>query len=147
MAIFVLAAIIPLLAFYFLTGFSWPEREATVVLGGQRIVIELAKTDQERKQGLSGRLSLEPNQGMLFLFPQKGRYSFWMKEMKFNLDFVFLDGEKIVDLVQNIPFPQKDQSTQFWRSEKEFDKVLEMNAGMIQQLGVKIGDEATSLIK
>lgn len=123
------------------------ESQSLVVIKRQKIFVEVAKTEEERRRGLSGREFLGENQGMLFLFPQKGRYSFWMKEMKFNLDFVFLDGERIVDLAMNIPFPQKDQAPQFVRSEKDFDKVLELNAGMVQQLGVKIGDEAAFLLK
>ncbi len=115
--------------------------EPYVVINGQRIYVEIADSSEERKQGLSGRESLDSDRGVLFIYPEPGSYSFWMKEMKFNLDFVFINDQKVVDLKENIPFPQEGEEPQIIKAEAEFDKVLEINQGIIKETGIKVGDD------
>lgn len=117
--------------------------EFYVVIKEQKIYVEIADSPEEKKQGLSGRESLAEDRGMFFIYPEPGNYSFWMKEMKFNLDFVFINDQKVVDLKENIPFPQEGEEPEMIETEMEFDKVLEINQGMIEKIGIKIGDEAT----
>ena len=117
--------------------------EFYVVIKEQKIYVEIADSPEEKKQGLSGRESLAEDRGMLFIYPELGNYSFWMREMKFNLDFVFINDQKVVDLKENIPFPQEGEEPEMIETEMEFDKVLEINQGMIEKIGIKIGDEAT----
>lgn len=66
--------------------------------------VEVVNTVQTRKQGLSGRSSLGAD-GMLFVFAQPAQHQFWMKDMKFPLDFVWINQGQVVDLAQNIPAP------------------------------------------
>ena len=113
----------------------------SVLIGNQRVWVEVAKSSQEARVGLSGRSSLGKDWGMLFLFPQEGRYPFWMNGMKFNLDFVFIMGEEVVDLAENIPFPKEGEQPQIVVAQKGFDRVLEINAGMIQKWKIKLGDK------
>ena len=115
--------------------------EFYVVIKEQKIYVEIADSPEEKKQGLSGRESLAGDRGMLFIYPEPGNYSFWMKEMKFNLDFVFINDQKVVDLKENIPFPKEGEEPAIIKTETEFDKVLEINQGMIEKLGIKVGDE------
>lgn len=125
----------------FLMNSLFDNRGPSVLIGNQRVWIEVAKSDQETRAGLSGRSSLGKDWGMLFLFPQEGRFPFWMKGMKFNLDFVFMRGEEVVDLAENIPFPKEGEQPQRVVAQKGFDKVLEINAGMIQKWKIKLGDK------
>jgi uncharacterized protein len=74
---------------------------------------------------------------MLFEFPEKGKRGFWMKGMKFNLDIVWLDDSKIVHIAKNVSCDSKEIII----PEVEADKVLEINAGMADGLGIKAGDE------
>jgi uncharacterized membrane protein (UPF0127 family) len=113
------------------------------IINNQKIYLEIADQPEEARQGLSGRESLPENQGMLFVFSQPGNHSFWMKEMKFNLDFVFINGSQVIDLAENIPFPQSGESPQTVIANQPFDKVLEINQGMIQKLEIKIGDRVS----
>jgi uncharacterized membrane protein (UPF0127 family) len=99
----------------------------------------LAKTEQERENGLSNRLNLAKDFGMLFMMPQKGIYPFWMKDMDFALDFVWIDDNKIVQIDQNIsldnlPMPNSIQTM------VPIDKVLELNAGACKESNIKVGD-------
>src|SRR6266567_4005667 len=68
--------------------------------------VEVATTSAQQQQGLSGRVSLPQNQGMLFIFTTAQRYPFWMKDMKFPLDMLFIHKNKLVTIFQNIPIPK-----------------------------------------
>ena len=129
----------------FLVGIKWQilnqKTEAILRINNQPIKVELAKTDEEITNGLSGREKLEENSGMLFIFNKAGNYPFWMKEMKFSLDAIFVNGQKVVDLVENIPFPKNNEQPQAFGVKADFDKVLEVNSGTIKRLNIKIGDK------
>ena len=109
-----------------------------------KFFVEIADNDEKRLKGLSHRAKLEKNEGMLFIFPVKTRHSFWMKGMNFPLDFVWIDGDTIADLTENVPHPSSgiadDQLTAF-TVQFPVDKVLEINAGMIKSANIKIGDK------
>lgn len=105
--------------------------------------VEIADTKAKRNRGLGGKESLAIDEGMLFVFPQPGEYTFWMKGLKFPLDFVWIRGDKVVDLTSNVQPPapgQKDESLPFYQSKESVDKVLEVNAGTIQRLDIKVGN-------
>lgn len=110
-------------------------------INSQVFLVEVAKTQEERNQGLSGREPLGENQGMLFIFERQGFYLFWMKGMKFDLDFIFIKGDLVVDLAENIIHPKENQVPQGVNAEQSFDKVLEVNAGLIKKYNLAIGDK------
>lgn len=117
---------------------------ATAVINNHRIRIEIADTQDKRVSGLSGRNNMALDSGMLFRFDKPGNYSFWMKDMKFSLDFVFIASGKIVDLMENIPYPQSKESPVITVSSKsEFDSVLEINSGVIKEYNIKVGDQVS----
>lgn len=113
---------------------------AKLTINNQTLKVELAQTEREITAGLGGREGLAENQGMLFVFAKPGNYQFWMKGMKFSLDAVFIKGEKVVHLVENIPYPKNGEQPRTFGAKEEFDKVLEMNSGMIRKIGIKVGD-------
>jgi len=115
----------------------------TIEVNNHSITVEVADTDQLRAKGLSERKSLPQNQGMLFIFSTTGLYNFWMKGMRFPLDFVWIKDDTVVDLTENVPNP-KDQThdpTEFYNPKFAVNKVLEINAGEIKKLNIKIGDK------
>ena len=74
-----------------------------VKIAGQTVKVELALTMQAQAQGLSGRKILEENEGMLFVFKNSGRYSFWMKDMNFPIDILWIgDDFQVVGIEKNI---------------------------------------------
>lgn len=132
----------------FLTAFFLLQKKQTsfnqqkVTIRNHTFMVEVADTDRLREKGLSGRKDLSPNTGMLFLFPQKGIYSFWMKNMLFPLDFIWIDGDIIVDLTQNVPPPLPSSSfPPTYAPKTSFDTVLEVSAGTIAAVGIKLGDK------
>src|SRR4051812_35678814 len=76
-------------------------KKATATFGSQKVSLDVANTPKSRELGLSGRNSLADNKGMLFLFDEPGLPSFWMKGMKFPIDILFLNNNKIVTLYKN----------------------------------------------
>jgi uncharacterized membrane protein (UPF0127 family) len=117
-----------------------------ISLGGEVINLELAKTPAEREQGLSGRPFLSTNQGMLFIFPESGRPGFWMKDMNFPLDIVWLQSRRIVDLTVEIQPPVgQNEPLKIYRPQVDVNRVLEIPSGTIERLGLKIGDEVDYL--
>lgn len=67
------------------------------------IRFEIATTTQEQEKGLSGRTVIDNNYGMLFVFPQDGRYGFWMKDMNVPIDIVWLsDNGTIVSIKDSL---------------------------------------------
>lgn len=63
----------------------------TITVNQTKLTVEIANTEIERKQGLSGRKSLVKSHGLLFIFDEPGLYPFWMKDMRFPIDILWLD--------------------------------------------------------
>lgn len=64
----------------------------TVRIGGRSFTLELALDPETRFQGLSDRTVIEPDGGMLFVFPRPGQLSFVMRDCGIPIDIIFLDG-------------------------------------------------------
>ncbi|MCG2459741.1 DUF192 domain-containing protein [Flavobacteriaceae bacterium F89] len=102
-----------------------------------KLDIEIADSDYETQTGLMYRSSMEENQGMLFIFPNTAMHSFYMKNTEFPLDILFVDENlKIAHIAPNAkPFDETGISSQV-----PVKYVLEVDAGLSQKLGLKIGD-------
>lgn len=120
--------------------------QAQLKLGGQVLTVELAKTPRAWQNGLSNRSQLAADHGMLFIFPESSRRSFWMKEMKFPIDIIWLQNGEIVDIAPKIPpaSVEEDSPVTYW-PRLPANAVLEVNAGFCEKYGVKIGDKAEIL--
>ncbi len=102
--------------------------------------IETAVTKEEMSRGLMNRASLADNSGMLFALRGNTEVAMWMKDTFIPLDMIFVttDG-RIVWLYKNA----RPQSTTLIRPETDepLAAVIELNAGDIDKLGLKIGDK------
>lgn len=115
-----------------------------IMVGDTVVNIEVADTAAKRAQGLSGRESLASGSGMLFVFESSKKYQFWMKGMKFPLDFVFIREGKVADLIRNVPPPlpnQADSTLNVYEPVAQIDMMLEVNAGFIDANNIKIGNQ------
>src|SRR3989344_6184551 len=110
----------------------------TVQLRGQSIRVLVADTGASREKGLSGRSGLAADEGMLFVFPQDGKYAFWMKDMLFSIDILWLSGDgAVVYMAENVSpdtYPQNFQPLVSARY------VLELPAGYAKEYNVVVGD-------
>ena len=120
------------------------QRELTI--NEKKLQVEIADTQGKRSKGLGGRESLGEGKGMLFIFPKADKYPFWMKGLNFPLDFIWINGDKVVDILPNVSPPspgQPDESLTIYQPRVEIDKVLEINGGTAEKLGIKFDDTVT----
>lgn len=105
---------------------------------GDLLIAEIADNQASRNLGLSYREFLKDDQGMLFIFDHSDHYSFWMKDMNFSIDIIWLNNDKeIVWIEQNV---SPDSYPTLWQSKIPARYVLEVNAGISSELDLKVGD-------
>lgn len=114
-------------------------------INGQTVKIEVADETAEITRGLSGKPSLCPDCGMLFVFPDYQIRTFWMKEMNFPLDIIWIKDEIIVGFEENIPLFDSQGNIRMMASPDPVNLVLELNAGWVSKNKVKIGDKVSGL--
>ncbi|MBI5122742.1 DUF192 domain-containing protein [Candidatus Roizmanbacteria bacterium] len=102
--------------------------------------VEIVKSDKDKQIGLTKYPSIATNQGMLFIFDQPGFYSFWMKNMKFPIDLIFIHNDTVDFIVENAA-PSKDDNPPSYTPDSSSDKVLEINSGLIKKYNIKKGDK------
>ena len=111
---------------------------STIQLDGQTIHVAVVDTPVARERGLSGRQGLAGDQGMLFVFPKDGVYSFWMKDMLFSIDIIWISADgTITDIVQNL---SPDTYPTAYTPSKPGRYVLELPAGYVKAHNVHEGD-------
>jgi uncharacterized membrane protein (UPF0127 family) len=112
--------------------------DKAVSIGSEKIQAETAKTPAERQKGLGGRVCIEPDKGMLFVFDHPGHYAFWMKDMNFPIDIIWLDSShQVVGLETNVkPSTYPDR---FANKQKLAQYVLELKAGRADNLRIGLG--------
>lgn len=64
---------------------------------------EVADSEAEHEQGLSGRTEVKPGSGLLFIFDRPDRYGFWMKDMLISIDIIWLaDDGTILEIEEGV---------------------------------------------
>jgi len=138
---FVIFILVVLGVFYF--NFIKPrDVKNEVIINGHSIFVEVVDRPDLRAKGLSGRERLNENEGMLFVFEALGDYGFWMKEMKFPIDIIWIREDKIVGFEENIN-PQigtEENGLNIYYPPEPINRVLEVSAGTVDKFEFKIGD-------
>jgi hypothetical protein len=115
-----------------------PLLQRTVDVNG-KLTLDVADTPSARELGLGGRTSMAKDHGMMFVFEKSGIYPFWMKGMHFPLDIVWIN-QGIVQEVVKMNAPVNDKVFPDMHAPiHQADRVLEVNAGVAQELGIKPG--------
>jgi Uncharacterized conserved protein len=108
---------------------------------GEDIPVEVADTPKKRSLGLGKRPSLKKGWGMLFVFDKRKLHRFWMKDMQFHLDIIWLDNHRIVHINHNAkPASSKDEP-EVMTSPVPVNFVLEIAAGRAAKLRLKTGQQ------
>lgn len=137
--LFILIPILVLLilgtVFYNLYQSSLP----TAQIRDHKFSLLTAKSNKDKQIGLSKHKKLEDNKGMIFVFDKPGLYPFWMKDMKFPIDIIYINQNKIVTIYKNLP---KD-NLRIYSPTQSADKVLEINANLSKKYGFNVDDTVT----
>jgi uncharacterized membrane protein (UPF0127 family) len=129
-------------AFYF-NGISYDSRFLpldfrSIKLSGYSFFVKVVSNEDERSKGLSGVDRMDDNVGMLFVFDTSGTYGFWMKDMNFPIDIIWLDDNlNVIEVTKNFS-PESYPKSVFPPTPVRF--VLEINAGIAEKIGIKKGD-------
>ena len=108
---------------------------------GVSIPVEVSDTPEKRSLGLGKRDKLENGWGMLFVFEKRIPHSFWMKNMRFPIDIIWLDNQRIVELAENVPPPQEGESPKVMEPRLPSNFVLELESGRVRALGLNVGQK------
>lgn len=112
--------------------------------GKAQVVVEIADTENERSQGLTIKDSLTENQGMLFVFESQNiKPTFWMKDMKFPIDIIWIDDGEVSEITENVPtaLPETPEyKIPRYTSSETVDYVLEVQAGFAKRHDIQVGD-------
>ncbi|PIR73785.1 MAG: hypothetical protein COU40_00750 [Candidatus Moranbacteria bacterium CG10_big_fil_rev_8_21_14_0_10_35_21] len=139
----IIFTLVIILAFFILLLFDYKlptkgNKTMEAEINGQKVFLEIADSDASREKGLSQRKEICSNCGMLFIFAREGKYSFWMKDMQFDIDIIWMLKNKIVKIEKNISY--KNQQNKNFGIDIVADKVLEFNTGFSEKLELKEGD-------
>lgn len=113
----------------------------TVKAGLKSFVVEIATTPDQQSLGLGNRDRLVKNAGMLFVFKPADEATFWMKDMRFPLDMIWIYQGRIIAIDRDLPVPKPDTlpaKLPTYSPKTLIDYVLEVNAG--EGTSLKIGD-------
>lgn len=127
--------------FMFFWQFHWSK--ATIGLSNQTLEVLVAKTPSQWHKGVGGKESLEPYDGMLFIFSESSRQTMVMRDTLFPLDIVWLEKGVVVDMAPNVPteIGKAEAELRRYHPRSPGNMVLELPAGWIDTYGLKIGDK------
>jgi uncharacterized membrane protein (UPF0127 family) len=107
-----------------------------VGIGGENFRVEVARTAEQKRQGLMNRKSLGDREGMIFVYESDQHLAFWMKNTTIPLTLVFLSKDGEIMQIEQL----KPQSLKSVVSDRAVRYALELPAGVLEELGVKVGD-------
>jgi uncharacterized membrane protein (UPF0127 family) len=106
------------------------------------VSLEIADNDSSRERGLMFRKSLPESTGMLFIFPEEGVFSFWMKNTLIGLDMVWLDKDLKVVYIKPFAPPCESYDCPSYEPKVTAKYVLEVNAGFTGLNRIRVNDKA-----
>lgn len=119
------------------------ERIATVQIGPAKITAEIAQNETAVQKGLSGRKYLNPDRGMLFIFAQPDFYRFWMPDMNFPIDIIWIHNERVAAINENVSNKFNPARPVFYTPPLPVKYVLEVNANFAKNKNIRVGDRVS----
>ena len=124
------------IAFNFLPKKTSPKAQ----IGDKIINLEIADTREKITQGLSGRENLPANSGMLFVMGNS-KPTFWMKDMLFPIDIIWISTGKVIGIEENASPPENGEYPATYPAPDFVNYVLEVNAGFAKSNGISVGSD------
>lgn len=112
-----------------------------VIIAGQEVKVKIAKTPSQKELGLGKVKNLPEDQGMLFIYDNYIIPGYWMKDMKFPIDIIWIKDNMVMGYEKDLK-PQADNINLPTYQPKTFiNYVLEVNSGFVDKYGLQIGDK------
>lgn len=113
-------------------------KSTQIRVGGQTLEVALAISQSTKQKGLSGWKSLGLNEGMLFVFDKPDEYSFWMKDMNFPIDIIWIAEDlRIVHIKRDA---RPESYPEAYTSPQKARYVLEVASGFSEKNNLETGD-------
>lgn len=103
----------------------------------QCVQLEQAITQRQKSVGLAKYDSIPDSQGMVFVYSYPNQACFWMKDMKFDIDIIWLNAQKEITKIERNVRP--DTFPQTFCSDNTSKYVIEVNDGVADRAGLRIG--------
>ena len=119
-----------------------PRYDRLITIDGTKVKTEIADTQEKMTKGLSGRPELLDGYGMLFVYQTPQVVTFWMPDMYFPIDMIFLKNNQVVYIETDVPNPPLDtpkQELKRYTPPEPVDMVLEVPSGFSQKHQIQVG--------
>lgn len=126
-----------------ISGYKEPESKF-ITVNNTKIRVLTVRTSDEITRGLGGIDTLPKDTGMLFFMQQKATHGFWMKDMKFPIDIVWIDDDRVIDITRDVPVV-KIGNLPLYYPKRPVNLVLELPAGYTKANNINIGDYITGI--
>lgn len=103
------------------------------------IRVDIADTIESRQKGLSGRNFMAEDEGMLFVFEDVGKYFFWMKDMNFPIDILWISEDKEIIHIEKKVLPETFPN--LFGPDVPVKYVLELSANYSDRNSISLGDK------
>ena len=124
----------------FTTGCQRQTELRMIEINSHKLRVEISDSQAKRAKGLSNRDSMPENNGMLFIFDGYQQPYFWMKDMRFPLDIMWLKDQTIVEITPEVAIPTSTHLIMY-QPGIPVNSILEVNAGWVKRNGILIGDK------
>ena len=114
-------------------------QQAQLRVGLAQFFVEIADTPEKQTLGLSGSEALGAGRGMLFVFSRSAMHGFWMKDMKFPIDIIWINNGKVIGFAERAQ-PDDRSDREVYYPPSPIDMVLEIGAGEVARQGIRVGD-------
>jgi len=128
------------------TGCGPYRHDGELTINRTRIFVEATKSQAEFTKGLGGRPCIPDDQGMFFAFQNPGQYKFWMKDMKFPIDILWINTEhRVAGIELNVSPSTYHSKYPFFENDQDHPAqyVLELKANKARDLKVDLGTPVT----
>ncbi len=137
-----LGAAVVIFAVVLLITLAISRKSTKVLVDDQSFRVTVAKSEKDKQIGLSKTDKIGDSQGMLFVFDSPDYYPFWMKEMKFPIDIIYINGDKVTTVINSAKPPTSaNENLNIYQPGDKSDKVLEVNAGIAKKHNIKNGTQ------
>ncbi len=109
-----------------------------LIAGHNHYDLEIASSTPARQNGLSGRNDLPARNGMLFIHSLPGKQCYWMKDMRFDIDIIWLSGYKTITHIERGVSPDT-YPRRFCSEPAQY--VLELRSGQADAAGLHTGQK------